>query len=43
MSEEPGVITQFQLHFGLKPEKNPFIPLENQLEPKHRGAYKDKW
>ena len=43
MSEEPGVITQFQLHFGLKLEKNPLIPLENQLEPEHRGAYKDKW
>jgi len=43
MGEEPGVITPFQLHFGLKPQKNPLIPLENQLEPEHRGAYKDKW
>jgi hypothetical protein len=43
MSEEPGVITLFQLHFGIRPQKNPLIPLENQLEPEHQGAYKDKW
>ena len=33
----------FQLHFGLKPQKNPFIPLENQLDSEHPRAYKDKW
>jgi hypothetical protein len=43
MGEEPGVITPFQLYFGLKPQKNHLIPLENQLEPQHRGAYTDKW
>ena len=43
MSEEPGVITPLQLHLGIRPQKNPLIPLENQLEPEHSGAYKEKW